>query len=238
MRNTAIVTVIPRVDNVDYVDGYSDYTFSVYVNDNLIDNNLNVWSSNVKVGNKVRVVTNPLNGRTTNYDETITLEDDSNIYLYPSWIVNSYKSEFYFQNNYITYTLNKYGNRVETPNITAGDLGYNNNWYVIKSYTPLDSWIQQDRTMRFNINVDERECTTSFGSATRENAIAQLNIINGLGINFCYLTDWNSVECTNKYQNTMNLYNTIWNYLPYSGNGFSIYKQISCDSGWSTYERR
>lgn len=46
----------------------------------------------------------------------------------------------------------------------------------------------------------------------------------------------NEIKKENK--NKKKLYNKSWNILPKSWSGYSVYKQISCDSGWSTYKRR
>ena len=86
------------------------------------------------------------------------------------------------------------------------------------------------------IGVKGYNCTSSFGNASRNNAQQQLDKVRAAGYNSCYLTNWNSIECTsNGYPE---LYNNIWNILPSSGAGFSRYKQISCDSGYWAYDTR
>ena len=237
-ENKANITVIPTVDNVEYNDGYSDYTFDVYINDSLIEDDITTWKDKLNIGDKIRIKANDLPGRTTTYDETIIIENNNDLYMYPSWIINSYDSDFYFNNNLITTTTNKYQTPVLLPTLQANQLGYNDSFYYIKEYSPTESSIQLDKTLRFNIIIDERMCYTSFGNATLENSINQLSIINSRGYNFCNLTDWNSVECTEKYSTALNLYNNIWNILPRTGNGYSVYKQIYCDSGWYITERR
>lgn len=236
-ENNALIKVIPVIDNIEYINGYSDYTFDVYVNDVLIIEHANTWNENVRIGDKVRVIANTLTGRNTTYDETKII-DDNNIIFYPKWTINSYYADFYFNNTKITSTLNKYGSRVSTPNLIPSNLGYHDTFYAITGYTPQESWIQLDRTIRFNIILEERQCTASFGSASQANAEAQLVLINRVGYNFCYVTNWGSVECSTNCQRVLDLYYNVWYILPRSGNGFSVYKQISCTSGWSTYERR
>ena len=235
-ENKRLINVIPVIDNIEYKDGYSDYTFNVYINDNLIVENINTWNEFVHVGDKVRVVSNQLVGRTTNYDETKTIEEETN--FYPSWTINSYNAEFVYNNSVVTTTTNKYGSRVQTPNLKPSNLGYQDAFYEITGYTPQESWIQLDKTIRFNINLSERQCTASFGSATQANAEQQLTLINRVGYNFCNVTNWGSVECTANSSRVLDLYYNVWYILPRSGNGYSIYKQIICTSGWTTYERR
>ena len=188
------------------------------------------------VGDKVRVIANQLVGRNTNYDETKIIEEETN--FNPTWTINSYNAEFVYNNSVIATTTNKYGTRVTTPNLIPSNLGFHDSFYEITGYTPQESWTQLDHTMRFNINVSERQCTASFGSATQANAEYQLMLINRVGYNFCHVTNWGSVECTANSSRALDLYYNVWYILPRSGNGYSIYKQISCTSGWTTYERR
>lgn len=235
-ENKKLVSVIPVVDNIEYKDGYSDYTFNVYINDNLIVENVNTWNEYVHIGDKIRVVSNQLAGRNTTYDETKIIKEET--IFNPTWTINSYNAEFIYNNKVITTTTNKYGTRVSTPNLVPSNLGYQDAFYEIKGYTPQESWIQLDKTIKFNINLSERECTASFGSATQTNAEQQLALINRVGYNFCHVTDWASVECSANSSRVLDLYYNIWYILPRSGNGYSIYKQIICTSGWTTYERR
>ena len=80
---------------------------------------------------------------------------------------------------------------------------------------------------------------SSFGSTHLSNAYYQLDILRQHGINYCKVNEsWNAVECYAKAIETLNLYNNIWNILPYSGNGYSRYKQMSCDSGYMTSYNR
>ena len=80
---------------------------------------------------------------------------------------------------------------------------------------------------------------TSFGSNSLNNAYYQLSILQQNGVNFCDVNpSWNAVECHGNAMKVLNLYNTGWNYLPYSGNGFSRYKQMTCNSGYSTSYNR
>ena len=237
-ETTTLINVIPIVDNIEYKNGYADYTFDIYINDILIVEHANVWNNYVKVGDKVRVIANTLSGRNTTYDETRIIENNNEITFYPTWSINSYNADFYFNNNKITTTTNKYGSRVTTPNLIPSNLGYHDSFYIITGYSPQETWIQPDRTIKFTINLEERQCSASFGSASQANAEHQLLLINRVGYNFCHVTNWGSVECSTNCQRVLDLYYNVWYILPRSGNGFSVYKQISSTSGWSTYERR
>ena len=80
---------------------------------------------------------------------------------------------------------------------------------------------------------------TSFGSDSLNNAYYQLSILQQNGVNFCGVNpSWNAVECHGNAMKVLDLYNKGWNYLPYSGNGFSRYKQMTCNSGYSTSYNR
>lgn len=235
--NSYRVDVNPVIDGTTYNSGLDGYTFDVWVNGTLVADNVIDWCQNVSYGSSVRVKTNSLTGRSTSFDKTITV-GTSDTTISPSWTINTYQGHFYYNNNIIAVTDNKYGATISTPNISIDSLGLSSNFYYISGYTPWTTWTQPDYAVGFTIEVGEYNCYASFGSTGGSNSSYQLSKLQSAGYNFCYLTDWGSVECSGSYSKVMGLYNTVWNILPRSGNGFSIYKQISCDSGWSTYERR
>ena len=168
-----------------------------------------------------------------NYSEVVNLNNKEYI---AKWSTDRFPSNFYYNNNYITSTYNNFNDRVSTPGIDASSLGLDTRFYYIDAYYDTDGWIQKSYPMIFNISVKGYNCTSSFGNASSNNAKQQLAKVTAAGYNNCYLTSWNSIECTsNGYPE---LYFNIWNILPRSGAGFSIYKQISCDSGfWATETR-
>ena len=167
------------------------------------------------------------------YSEVVNINNREYI---AKWNTNKFPSNFYYDDRYITSTYNYYNEWVSKPNIDVSNLGFDTWFYYIDNYYDTDGWIQKDYPMRFNIGVKGYNCTSSFGSASARNAEQQLTKVKAAGYNNCYLTSWNSIECvSNGYPE---LYNNIWNILPRSGAGFSIYKQISCDSGyWATETR-
>ena len=136
------------------------------------------------------------------------------------------------------FSANLFAQAISTPNTNASQLGYDANFYYISGYTPWTSWYQPEYAVGFTINISEYNCGASFGSAGNSNASYQLTKLRNAGYDFCSLTDWGSVWCSGNYSKVMNLYNNAWSILPRSGNGYSIYKQISCDSGWSNVQRR
>ncbi len=167
------------------------------------------------------------------YSEVVNINNGEYI---AKWNTNKFPSNFYYKEYYIITTYNNYNELVSKPSINASNLGLDTRFYYIDNYYDTDGWIQKDYPMRFNISAKGYNCTSSFGSASGRNAEQQLAKVKAAGYNNCYLTSWNSIECiSNGYPE---LYYNIWNILPRSGAGFSIYKQISCDSGYSTYETR
>ena len=235
--NSYQVDVNPVIDGTTYGSGLSGYTFDVWVNGTLVADDVTDWCQNVAYGSKVRVKTNSLTGRSTDYDKTITV-GTSNTTMSPSWTIGTYQGHFYYNNNVIAVTNNKYGSRISTPSLGVGSLGLSSDFYYISGYTAWTTWTQPEYAVGFSIDVAEYNCSASFGSAGASNASYQLSKLQAAGYNFCALNDWGAIDCWGNYSKVMGLYNNAWNILPRSGNGFSIYKQIGCDSGWGTYDRR
>ena len=46
------------------------------------------------------------------------------------------------------------------------------------------------------------------------------------------------IVCEGNANHVLNIYNNGWNILPRSGNGYSIYKSMWCDSGYGVEARR
>lgn len=236
--NSYTVDVNPVIDGTAYNSGLSGYTFDVWVDGTLVADDVIDWCQNVLYGSKVRVKANGLTGRNTSYDQTFTV-GTSPVEIKPSWTTNIYEAHFYLNGTHRLTTYNKYGAYISTPNTSASALGYDGNFYYISSYTPWETWYQPDKAVGFTINISEYNCTVSLGSAGSNNANYQLQKVQAQGYNFCYVdSSWGALVCTANYSRAMGLYNNAWNFLPRSGNGYSIYKQVSCDSGWSTYARR
>lgn len=234
--NSYTVDVNPIIDGTAYNSGLSGYTFDVWVNDKLVADDVIDWYQSVEYGSRIRVKTNGLTGRSTSFDQTTTV-GTSNVSISPTWTVNTYESHFYLDGVHRLTTYNKYGNYISTPNTSAQALGYDPSFYYLSGFTPWTTWYQPEYAVGFTINISEYNCSASFGSAGTSNAQSQNNKLISAGYNFCYVNG-GLIECHGNYSKVMNLYNNAWNILPRSGSGYSIYKQISCDSGWSTYQRR
>lgn len=234
--NSYLVDVNPMIDSINYNSGLSGFTFDVWINDKLVADNVIDWCESVQYGNTVRVKTNIATGRNTNYDKTITI-GASNTYMNPTWTTNTYEGHFYLNGVHRFTTYNKYGSTVSTPNTNAGALGYDSNFYYISGYTPWATWYQPDYAVGFTINIAEYNCMATFGSAGSNNATHQINKLKSAGYNLCYVSGA-SVVCSANYSSVIAVYNNAWNILPKSGNGYSIYKSMSCDSGWGIEQRR
>lgn len=238
--NSYFVDVNPVLDNVQSNGGYNDYTFDVYINDGLVADNVSDWNGNVTYGYNVRVVTNEKVGHTSNFDQTITVGTGNNE-IKPTWTKNTYEAHFYLDGTHRLTTYNKYSYYISTPNVTSGDLGYDNNFYYISSYTPWSTWYQPEYAVGFTINISERTCRATFGTLTTTNASAQQTKFHNAGFNYCNVNPNNNKEvvCNGSYSQVLSAYNSAWNgVLPMNGNGFSRYRDMSCDSGWSTYSNR
>ena len=236
--NSYQVDVNPVIDGTAYNSGLSGYTFDVWVNGNLVADDVTDWCQNVSYGSTVRVKTNGVTGRSTSFDSTITV-GASNATIAPSWSTNTYESHFYLDGTHRLTTYNKYGAYISTPNTSAAALGYNSNFYYVSGFTPWTTWYQPDYAVGFTINISEYNCQVSLGSAGANNANYQLQKVQAAGYNFCTVdSGWGALVCNANYSTAINLYNNAWNFLPRSGNGYSIYKQISCDSGWYDIARR
>lgn len=227
--------IIPVIDGVSYVDGKDGYTFNIWINDELVAENIIKYDEPIDYGAKVRIKTNLKDGTTTNYDETRIIEKD--MCFKPTWTINSYNSNFYYKNKLIATTSNKYQSTVKKPNINLSSIASPNGYYL-NGFIANESWIQDSHTMRFEIDIKQYTCWSSYGSSTSTNANQQLNLLKKAGFNFCKVNSWGGLDCYEEYEKSMNLYNNAWKYLPKSGAGWSIYKQISCDGGWNDEQKR
>ena len=236
-KNSYTVDVNPVIDGTTYTTGLDGYTFDVWVDGNLVADDVIDWCQSISYGSTVRVKANGLTGISTSFDKTITVGTES-IDINPTWSINTYQAHFYLDGVHRLTTYNKYGAYISTPNTSASALGYDGNFYYISGYTPWTSWYQPDYVVGFTINISEYNCVASFGNAGTSNAESQNSKLKAAGYNFCSVANWGAIECYGSYSQVMGLYNNAWNILPKSGSGFSIYKQISCDSGWGTYHRR
>ena len=94
------------------------------------------------------------------------------------------------------------------------------------------------RTTNIPLDIDKNVIVYDLGRGQfdhhQEDALKRDNGITYCGVN----PSWNAVECNGNSMKILDLYNKVWNILPYSGNGFSRYKQMSCNSGYSTYYNR
>ena len=232
------VRIIPIIDNIEYEKGKDYYTFNVWINDKLIEKEFFYFDEELEVGTKIKIKTIKKTGIETDYEQTIIVDND--YILNPEWITNEYMSEFYIDKILVEITKNKYGTKVNNiPTIELKWFGYDKNFYYVSGFLPRQSWIQQDYTMQFDAIVEEYMCMSSFGSTHLNNAYQQLDILKQHDINYCGVNEsWNALECYAKATEILNLYNNVWNILPYSGNGYSRYKQMSCDSGYYTYYNR
>ena len=224
------------VDGITYDNGLEDYTFDIWIDGVLVGDDVINYNEPIEEGKSVRIKTNSLDGRSTNYDVTSVV--NSNTSFRPSWTVNSYNSIFMLNERLIATTQNKYGCYVNVPNITIYDIGWDPDGYYISDIVPVESWYQKSHTMQFNIIMDEYYCWASFGSADYNNAVAQLNLIEQQGYYFCSINDWNGLDCFEKYNNLLDLYYNAWNFLPTYGYGWSRYRQLVCDSGYTEEARR
>lgn len=232
-----IVSVLSIIDGLNYENGKDYYTFNIWINDKLIEKEFFDFEQELERGTKIKIKTIQKEGIETSYERTIIVED--NYIFKPEWITNEYMAEFYLDRYLVEITKNKYGTKVLTPTIELKWFGYDKNFYYVSGFNPRQTWYQPAHTIYFDAIIDEYVCMSSFGSTYLSNAYQQLEILKNNGINYCIVDEsWNAVECYAKATTTLNLYNNIWNILPYSGNGYSRYKQMSCDSGYYTYYNR
>lgn len=238
--NAYYVDVNPVLDGVQNNGGYSGYTFDVYVNGMLVADDVSDWANNINYGYTVRVVTNEKTGHSSGFDQTITVGTGTNE-IKPSWSRNTYQAHFYVGSNFWTSTNNLYGDYVTTPTISnVAQFGYDDNFYYFSGFTPWTSWYQQDYAIGFTVNINERSCRATFGTLSNSNANYQQTKFHNAGYSYCNVNPTNTKEviCNGSYSQVLSAYNSAWNILPSSGNGFSRYKDMSCDSGWSTYATR
>lgn len=236
------VDVNSVVDGLKNDNGYNGYTFDVYVNDILVANDVIDWGDYVGFGSAVRVVTKEKIGHTSGFDSTITVGTESNE-INPIWTRNTYPAHFYVGNNFWMATNNLYGDYVSTPNVSnVGQFGYDDNFYRFVDFSPWTSWYQQEYAIGFTVNIIERTCRATFGVMPNEsNARAQQNKFHNAGYEYCNVNSTNTHEvvCNGTYSQILSAYNGAWNgILPTSGSGFSSYRDMACDSGWTTYSRR
>ena len=225
------------IDGIEYENGKDYYTFYIWINDKLEKKEYFSFEEEFEKGTKIKIKTIPKEGLNTNYEETIIVE--KNYIFKPEWVTNEYIAEFYLDGYLAEITKNKYGTKVKTPTIEIKWFGYDKNFYYISGFNPRQTWYQPAYTIYFDTVIDQYTCMSSFGSTHLSNAYYQLDILRQHGINYCKVNEsWNAVECYAKAIETLNLYNNIWNILPYSGNGYSRYKQMSCDSGYMTSYNR
>lgn len=231
------IKVVSMIDSNPYNSGRENYTYNVWINDELIHEDIYNYEDELAKGTKIRIQTIQKDGFETTYDKTIILEND--YVFYPEWKVYEYDSEFYVGSYLAGITRNKFGEKVGTPYINLENFGYSNYFFYVGGFTPRESWYQKAYTLYFDTNIEEFQCMTSFGSDSLNNAYYQLSILQQNGVNFCGVNpSWNAVECHGNAMKVLDLYNKGWNYLPYSGNGFSRYKQMTCNSGYSTSYNR
>lgn len=231
------VKVVSTIDNVKYDFGNEYYTYNVWINNELIHENIYSYEEELVIGTTIRIQTIPKNGFETKYDKTIVVESD--YVFYPEWSNNEYDSEFYVGEYLAGITRNKFGAKVGTPAINLENFGYSNYFFYVGGFTPRETWYQKAYTLYFDTNIEQFPCMASFGSGNLNNAYQQLSFLQQNGINYCGVNpSWNAVECHGNAMKILDLYNNVWNILPYSGNGYSRYKQMSCNSGYSTYYNR
>lgn len=243
--NSYYVDVNPILDGVQNNAGYSGYTFDVYVNGTLVADDVSDWANNINYGSTVRVVTNEKTGHSSGFDQTITVETGTNE-IKPSWSRNTYQGHFYYINTsgvstFWTATNNKYGDYISTPSVdNVGKFGYNDNFYKFVDFSAWTTWYQPDYAVGFTVNIAERTCRATFGTLSNSNANYQQTKFHDAGYSYCNVNPTNTKEvvCNGTYSQVLSAYNSAWNILPSSGNGFSRYKDMSCDSGWSTYATR
>ena len=235
-KNSYVVDINSIIDGTTYNSGLNGFTFDVWIDGTLVADDVIDWCQNVNYGSTLRVKANNVTGRNTYYDQTITIGTNS-VNLNPIWTTNTYQSDFYLNDGYITSTYNKYGATISTPSLSASSLGYNSSFYYLSGYTPWTSWTQPDYTVGFSINIAEYNCVATFGTRSVSNANAQLTKLQNAGYNICYVSGTGLV-CPSNYSEVNTLYNNAWNILPRTGSGYSIYKSMSCDSGWGVEASR
>lgn len=245
--NTYYIDVNPILDGIKSFIGYSGYTFDVYVDGVLVADDVMDWGSNIEYGHVVRVITNEKIGHTSNFDQTITVGIESNE-ITPVWVRNLYSGHFYYINPsgegvFWQATNNLYGDFISTPIVdNVSQFGYDDNFYKFVDFTAWTTWYQPDYIVGFTLNIIERTCRATFGVMPNEtNANAQQTRFHNAGYSYCNVNPLNTCEvvCDGTYSQVLSAYNGAWNgILPTSGSGFSSYRDMMCDSGWTTYSNR
>ena len=98
------------VDGITYDNGLEDYTFDIWIDGVLVGDDVINYNEPIEEGKSIRIKTNSLDGRSTNYDVTSVV--NSNTSFRPSWTINSYNSNFMLNERLIATTQNKYGSIV------------------------------------------------------------------------------------------------------------------------------
>ncbi len=231
------IKVVSKIDNILYKDGLEYFTYNVWINDELLHTSIYTFEEELIKGTKVRIETIKKEGIETNYDETIII--DNNYEFNPEWTINEYDSEFYLDDILVGITKNKFNSQVSVPYVDIEQYGYSNSFFYLSAFISRESWYQKPYTLYFDAKLEQYNCMASFGSATLTNAYQQLTRIQENGIYNCGVNEgWRAVECNGKATEILDIYNRIWNILPYSGTGYSRYKQISCGSGYNTSSNR
>lgn len=234
--NSYVVDVNSIIDGTAYNSGLSGYTFDVWVNGEQVADDVIDWYQSVSYGSSIRIKTNNATGRTTNYDKSFTLGANQ-LNINPTWTSNTYEGHFYLNGVHRLTTYNKYGSTITKPNTSAGALGYDSNFYYLNGFTAWTTWTQPDYAVGFTINIAEYNCIATFGTRSVSNANSQLTKLRNAGYNICYVSG-SGVVCPASYSSVVAVYNNAWNILPTSGSGYSIYKSMSCDSGWGIEQKR
>lgn len=239
--DTYYIDVNPILDGVKNGVGYSGYTFDVYVDGVLVADDVIDWGNHIGYGHTVRVITNEKVGHTSGFDQTITVGIDSNE-ITPTWTRKVYQAHFYVESNLWKITNNLYGDYVSIPMVSnVGQFGYDDNFYQFSGFTAWTTWYQTADAIGFTMNITERTCRATFGVLTESNAQSQQTRFHNAGYNYCNVNPTNTREvvCNGTYSQILSVYNGAWNgILPTSGSGFSRYRDMMCDSGWTTYSSR
>lgn len=231
------VKVISLIDNKIYNEGLEYFTFNVWINDILVEEEIINYEDYLLPNTKIRIKTNKKDGIETAYDQTIIINNDYE--FNPEWTINEYNSEFYLDGKLAGITINKFNSKVSTPSIDINKFGYSKDFYYISGFKPRETWYQKAYTLYFDTNLEQYNCMASFGSRGLNNAYQQLSLLQQNGVKNCIVNEsWYAVECYGKSKEILDLYNRVWNILPYSGNGYSRYKQMTCDSGYLTSYNR
>lgn len=229
--NSYTVDVNPVLDGNQSNTGFGGYTFDVYINGTIVADDVQDWCQGVQYGSTVAVYVNGKTGHNAgNASGTVGA---GSLELKPWWSRNTYEAHFYVGSNFWTRTYNKYGDYVSTPAVAnVGQFGYDDNFYYFSGFSPWTSWYQQEYAIGFSVNISERWCSATFGSASSSNAAAQLTKAQNAGYGDVCRQTGSNISCEGASSRVLGIYNNAWNIFPSSGSGYSRWKGISCDSGW------